>query len=162
MQELATYLNEFIQKSNTSKWKFMNAHGIVIDNLNTDNEIYHWYEGCMIAREVAKESFERRNRIAKEYFFIGRFSDQEQDAISQRYNIPGNPRVFTDPSPLELVITSGVSWTSRQNEPLITNINTNPYYVLRLSEESDMQLALVQFERVLAEQASRQIPDFPR
>lgn len=160
--ELRDHLN-WHTRDRSAKWQLVNAHGIATEYLSSGAERYHWYDGYMLTREVARDTKQRR-RKAKEYFFVGRTSGPEPENVMQKRNIPGNPRVFEDPSASEIVITNGVSWIERHSEPVITGTDlttTNPgLFTLHIPDEPSQ--AVTTFETNLAEQAAKQITSFPR
>ncbi len=172
MEALRDYVNQRIP-GKVNKWRLVNAHGVATE-YTTNGEIYHWYEGYMPVREVAREDTAQRRRIGREYFFVGRFSDQIPESIAQELHIPRNPRVFAGLSPTDIIVTSGISWVQDVKgycEPTIVGndftTNNPAFHRIKIpdGEAIDTLLGLNQanaiFEAELAEQAAKQITKSP-
>lgn len=175
MEELRDYMNNHT-RDKQEKWEVVNAHGVATEYGNDGKEIFHWYDGVMLTREVGREDTSMRRRTGREYFFVGRFSNQEPEGQARKLGIPGDPepRLFADASPTELVITSGISWVKGggPHEPIIIGRDLTPatsnFHVIQLPEQvtqnepQSIEAAKQLFEAELAEQAAKQIYDFPR
>lgn len=172
MEQLQAYVNGQLREGE-NKWELVNAHGIATEFTRDGDEVYHWYEGLMLTREVAREDTTQRRRVGREYFFVGRFTNEVSRGRAQQLSIPKNPRVFESLSPSELVMTSGISWKQDvrgYNEPTIYGSDFTPnsptFHVITIPDGETLDTlrginqATALFETELAEQAARQIPRF--
>lgn len=172
MEILRDYINQRMPGS-VNRWRLVNAHGVTTE-FTPKGEIYKWYEGYMLTREVVRKDKVQRRGIGREYFFVGRFSDQIPETIAQQLHIPRNPRVFAGLSPTDIIVTSGISWVQDVKgycAPTIVgnNFTTNNPAFHRIKipdgEAIDTLLGLNQanaiFEAELAEQAAKQITRSP-